>query len=179
VLKNEICICSGDQIRSGYRSPFRNFELQEDFPTPRHPDFVDFPGTKVVEETHFLVAGQAALWRIARVDLPPNPTAAGFMRKGSHAVYDTMLVVKIRGKDLWFAVEGRGMKTISIRYRRKCARWAIRSASNRSGESRQSRRKDRAGGRLARSFIFLIRNLEVIFFANRHGDGGIGTYSAE
>jgi hypothetical protein len=105
-LKNEVLIRSGDRIRSGTRSPFRNFELQGGFPTPRYPDFVDLPRTTVMEERHLLVSGQPALWRVSRVDLPLNPTAPVSRRKGSYKFYSYALVVKAKDKDLWFAVTG-------------------------------------------------------------------------
>lgn len=107
-LKNEISIVSGDQILSGNRSPFRNFKLQDDYPTPKHPDFVDLPKTRVMEETHLSVADQPALWRVARVDLPLNPTVPAAQQKGSYKFYTDTLVVKVKGKDLWFAVVGTG-----------------------------------------------------------------------
>jgi len=107
-LKNEIRIISGDQILSGMKSPFRNFELREDYPTPRHPDFVDLPRTTVMDETHLSVSGQPALWRVTRVDLPLNPTAKGSQGKGSYKFYTDTLVVKAKGKDFWFAVVGTG-----------------------------------------------------------------------
>jgi hypothetical protein len=98
-LKNELHVCSGDRERSGGRSPFRNFVLENGYPTPKHPDFVDPAGTVVEEETHLLVAGQPALWRGGRVDVPVGT-------KGRYPVYEYMLVVKVKDRDLWFAISG-------------------------------------------------------------------------
>jgi hypothetical protein len=105
-LKNEIHVTSGDQIRSGIRSPFRNFVLQDDYPTPKHPDFVDPPGTIVMEENHLLVAGQPALLRVTCADIPPRSRISGVMRSGPSRFYTDTLVVKVKGKDLWFAIVG-------------------------------------------------------------------------
>jgi len=106
MLKNEIQIVSGDQIRNGNRSTFRAFVLQDDYPTPRQPGFAEPPGTTVLEETHLLVAGQPALWRETSAKIPPNTIISGAMRSAPSKFYTDTLVVKIKGKDLWFAVVG-------------------------------------------------------------------------
>lgn len=106
LLKEGISIVSGDQILSGNRSPFRNFELRNDYPMPKHPDFVDLPGTVVSEETHITAADQPALWRVDALDLPPSPALVGPTKKSSERFYTHVLVVKMRGRDLWFAVVG-------------------------------------------------------------------------
>ena len=107
-LKNEIGIVSGHQTLSGNRSPFKAFTLQGDYPAPKHPGFTDLPRTTVMEERHLLAAGQPALWRVTRTDLPLNPTLPVPLQRGSYKFYTYMLVVKIKGEDSWLAVEGTG-----------------------------------------------------------------------
>ena len=61
-----------------------------------------------MEETHLLVSGQPALWRLTRADYQVSAIAAGRRGKTSNKFYTYTLVVKVKGRDAWFAAVGSG-----------------------------------------------------------------------